>query len=58
MSDTPPDVKPAEPPREFPIEVVVNGIKVKVTLLLRAGTAVSREPPATGGKDDDWQNLL
>jgi hypothetical protein len=46
MSDTPPDVKSAEPPREFPIEVVVNGIKVTVTLLLRPGTAVSVKPDA------------
>jgi len=46
MSDTLPDVKPAEPPREFPIEVVVNGIKVTVTLLLRPGTTVSVKPDA------------
>ena len=28
-------------PREFPIEVVVNGVKVTVTLLLKPGTEVS-----------------
>jgi len=45
MSDTLPDVKAAEPPREFPIEVVVNG-KVTVTLLLRPGTTVTVKPDA------------
>jgi hypothetical protein len=33
------DDKPA--PREFPVEVVVNGVKVTVTLLLKPGTEVS-----------------
>jgi hypothetical protein len=33
------DDKPA--PREFAVEVVVNGVKVTVTLLLKPGTEVS-----------------
>ncbi len=33
------DDKPS--PREFPVEVTVNGIKVTVTLLLKPGTAVT-----------------
>ncbi len=28
-------------PREFPVDVSVNGIKVTVTLLLKPGTAVT-----------------
>ena len=41
MSD---DDKPARP---FPIEVVVNGVKVTVTLMLKPGVTVEVSPPAT-----------
>jgi len=38
----PDDVKPDEPVR-FPIQVIVNGIEVVVTLMLKPGTTVTRE---------------
>lgn len=41
MTDVHDDDKPAsERPREFPVEVTVNGVRVTVTLLLAPGTTV------------------
>ena len=43
-------------PREFPVEVSVNGVKVTVTLLLKPGTAVTVAETKTttegGGRDE------
>jgi hypothetical protein len=46
------DDKP-EPPREFPVTVTVNGIKVEVVLLLKPGTVVSVESTKTTGEPPD-----
>lgn len=46
-------------PREFPVEVNVNGLRVTVTLLLRSGTEVSvvgqetKEQRSSEGNRDD-----
>ncbi len=45
MADAPKPVADAKPePVPFPIEVTVNGVRVTVTLMLRPGVTVVREP--------------
>lgn len=44
MLDTTDRVRKLSRPAKFPVEVVINGVKVVVTLLLRPGTVVSMKP--------------
>ncbi len=45
MSDTQADKPEPGAPQPFPVEVVVNGVRVTVTLMLRPGVTLSPEQP-------------